>query len=198
MPAARESLLDSALSAITAQPWSGVRMVDVASAAGVSRQTLYNEFGSKDGLVRALVRREADRYLLGVDRVLAGPAPDAERLAGIAEWTVSAARSCPLVRALLTGCWPEGLPAPRPAARSTGSHIPAQRRADAGPPSPAGLIAAVLRRAAPAPAAGRTEEEAAAFVHHCEVAVRLALSHVVAPGGPQADHLVRDVLAQGG
>ncbi|MGQ5228634.1 helix-turn-helix domain-containing protein, partial [Streptomyces sp. yara] len=40
------------------RPWSAVRMVDVAAAAGVSRQTLYNEFGSKDGLARALVRRE--------------------------------------------------------------------------------------------------------------------------------------------
>src|SRR5690606_13349312 len=58
MPAARESLLDAAYAALARRPWSAVRMVDVAAAAGVSRQTLYNEFGSKDGLARALVRRE--------------------------------------------------------------------------------------------------------------------------------------------
>ncbi len=47
-------------------------MVDVAAAAGVSRQTLYNEFGSKDGLARALVRREADGYLAEASN---GPSP---------------------------------------------------------------------------------------------------------------------------
>ncbi|MGW7369491.1 TetR family transcriptional regulator, partial [Streptomyces sp. NPDC054841] len=47
MPTAREALLNAALTALSGLPWSGIRMVDVASAAGVSRQTLYNEFGSK-------------------------------------------------------------------------------------------------------------------------------------------------------
>ncbi|GAA0644551.1 hypothetical protein GCM10009535_22440 [Streptomyces thermocarboxydovorans] len=74
MPAARESLLDAAYTALARRPWSAVRMVDVAASAGVSRQTLYNEFGSKDGLARALVRREADAYLAGVDRALSGAA----------------------------------------------------------------------------------------------------------------------------
>ncbi|OEV24900.1 hypothetical protein AN220_16735, partial [Streptomyces nanshensis] len=49
MPAARETLLDAAHVAVRARPWTAVRMVDVAAAAGVSRQTLYNEFGSKEG-----------------------------------------------------------------------------------------------------------------------------------------------------
>ncbi|MGW4277962.1 TetR/AcrR family transcriptional regulator, partial [Streptomyces seoulensis] len=57
MPAARESLLDAAYVALARLPWPAVRMVDVAAAAGVSRQTLYNEFGGKDGLARALVSR---------------------------------------------------------------------------------------------------------------------------------------------
>ncbi|MEH6379323.1 helix-turn-helix domain-containing protein, partial [Streptomyces sp. KLMMK] len=71
MPAARELLLDAAFAALRTRPWNGVRMVDVAAAAGVSRQTLYNEFGSKDGLARALVRREAETFLAGVERALA-------------------------------------------------------------------------------------------------------------------------------
>ncbi|MFE0010053.1 TetR/AcrR family transcriptional regulator, partial [Streptomyces erythrochromogenes] len=111
MPAARESLLDAAAAALSARPWPDVRMVDVAAAAGVSRQTLYNEFGGKAGLGRALVRREADRYLEGVDRVLSTPVRAPERLAAVAEWTVRAARAHPLVRALLTGSWGPGLPA---------------------------------------------------------------------------------------
>ncbi|MFD7099843.1 TetR family transcriptional regulator, partial [Streptomyces xanthophaeus] len=42
MPEARESLLEAAAAALTARPWPAVRMVEVAAAAGVSRQTLYN------------------------------------------------------------------------------------------------------------------------------------------------------------
>lgn len=60
MPAGRESLLQAAEAALSARPWPAVRMVEVAAAAGVSRQTLYNEFGGKEGLGRALVRRAAE------------------------------------------------------------------------------------------------------------------------------------------
>lgn len=196
MPAARESLLDSALAALADRDWSGVRMVDVAAAAGVSRQTLYNEFGSKDGLARALVRREADRYLRGVDRALARPATERERMVAVAEWTVAAARAHPLVRALLTGCWSGRLPAPGPSRRSAGPRPPAQRRADPGPPAPGELIAAVRHRAALALTAGHLEAEAADLVYRCEVAVRLALSHIVAPGDLTLDHLVRDAVVR--
>lgn len=158
MPTAREALLNAALSALTDQSWSAVRMVDVASAAGVSRQTLYNEFGSKDGLARALVRREADLYLHGVERLLAEPADPVDRLVSVAEWTVSEARSRPLLRALLTDGWTERHPAPRrvrPTAPPGGA--PAQRRADAGPPAPADLVAAVRNRAVAALDPGRTD-----------------------------------------
>ncbi|MEU3727138.1 TetR/AcrR family transcriptional regulator, partial [Streptomyces sp. NPDC031705] len=95
MATARESLLRAAEAALAARPWPAVRMVEVAAAAGVSRQTLYNEFGGKAGLGRALVRRAADWYLDGVDGALAAPAAhsSAERLAAVAEWTVRAGRA---------------------------------------------------------------------------------------------------------
>ncbi|WP_241741206.1 TetR/AcrR family transcriptional regulator [Streptomyces sp. L2] len=147
MPGARESLLDAAAAALARRAWSAVRMVDVAAAAGVSRQTLYNEFGSKDGLARALVRREADGYLAGVDRALAGSAEPRERLAATAEWTASAARGNPLVRAMLTGCWSERLPAPALAAVPSASAVPAQRRADRPLPSPGDFVRMVRDRA---------------------------------------------------
>ncbi|WP_344020049.1 helix-turn-helix domain-containing protein, partial [Streptomyces luteireticuli] len=121
MPAARELLLDAAFTALGTRPWHGVRMVDVAAAAGVSRQTLYNEFGSKDGLARALVRREAESFLAGVDRSLAdvadrGDADAGDCCAAVAVWTLRAARANPLVRAALTGCRGDRLPAqPAPA-----------------------------------------------------------------------------------
>ncbi|MGW7055171.1 TetR/AcrR family transcriptional regulator [Streptomyces sp. NPDC054887] len=233
MPTAREALLDAAFTALAHRPWSGVRMVDVAAAAGVSRQTLYNEFGTKDGLARALVRREADGYLAGVERVLAGRLPDRtrpaagpqpglpggretrpraqepaasrtasteDRLAAVAEWTVAAARANPLVRALLTGCWGDGMPAPRPARsapRTAVSPVPAQRRADAGSPGPADVVAAVRDRALAALGTGHTKEEAAEVALRCELAVRVALSYVLAPASPGDGYarLVRRALA---
>ncbi|HEY9439620.1 MAG TPA: helix-turn-helix domain-containing protein, partial [Streptomyces sp.] len=119
MPVAREALLDAAHTALATLPWAAVRMVDVAAIAGVSRQTLYNEFGSKEGLARAVVRRAADGYLAGVERALATHRGPADGPLAVALWTVRAARTNALVRALLTGCWSEWLP--RPAARQRGA-----------------------------------------------------------------------------
>ncbi|MER6994131.1 TetR/AcrR family transcriptional regulator [Streptomyces sp. NPDC000410] len=209
MPTARESLLNAALAALSGLPWSAVRMVDVASAAGVSRQTLYNEFGSKDGLARALVRREVDAYLYGVDRLLAeradrgdradrGPAGCATSLVSVAEWTVVEARGRPLLRALLTGCWAERLPAPRPVRPAARSGVPAQRRADAGHPAPADLVAVVRDRSLAAleqgGTRGRTKEEVAELAQRCELAVRLALSYLLAPTPEGVGQLVRTAL----
>ena len=66
MPTARETLLEAAHTAVGTQPWTGVRMVDVATAAGVSRQTLYNEFGTKGRPRCALVNRLVDGSSRGV------------------------------------------------------------------------------------------------------------------------------------
>lgn len=170
MPAARESLLEAAGAALAVRPWPAVRMVDVATAAGVSRQTLYNEFGGKAGLGRALVRLEAERYLDGVDRALSTPAQPAERLAAVAEWTVRAARARPLVRALLTGYWDTALPA---AGRV---------------PGPGELARTVRDRAAAALMPG----EGVRGERRCEAAVRIALSYVIAPGEePGSGELLR-------
>ncbi|MFF0205353.1 TetR/AcrR family transcriptional regulator [Streptomyces sp. NPDC005017] len=202
MPSARESLLDAAYTALARRAWSAVRMVDVAASAGVSRQTLYNEFGSKDGLARALVRREADGYLAGVERALAA-FPDArEKLTAAAEWTTATARDNALVRALLTGCWNERLPALALTAVRSSSVTPAQRRADGPLPSPADFVTLVRDRAVAAvagPGAYRTRQDTADLARSCEVAVRLALSCVLAPPaeGGVAD-LVRGVLPGAG
>ncbi|MFJ9586256.1 TetR/AcrR family transcriptional regulator [Streptomyces acidicola] len=194
MPAARESLLDAAYTALARRQWPAVRMVDVAAVAGVSRQTLYNEFGSKEGLARALVRREADAYLAGVDRALATPADPRERLAAVAEWTVSAARANVLIKAMLTGCWSERLPAPTLTPVPSSFAVPAQRRADGPLPSPADLVALARDRAV-AVLSGPGKTDAAELARSCELVVRLALSCVSAPpgeGGVTA--LVRTVL----
>ncbi|MBC9711192.1 helix-turn-helix transcriptional regulator [Streptomyces sp. TRM66268-LWL] len=191
MPAARESLLDAAYTALQRRSWPTVRMVDVAAVAGVSRQTLYNEFGSKDGLARALVRRETDAYLAGADRALAeGGLPQ------LAEWTVTAARTNALVRAVLTGCWSPRLPAPPLSAVPSTSAVPAQRRADGPLPSPAELVALVRDRAVNTRVApGAVKDEALRARQECELALRLALSCVIAPAGDGGvGRLVRETL----
>ncbi|MBC3988698.1 TetR/AcrR family transcriptional regulator [Streptomyces sp. AC563] len=145
MPTAREALLNAAFRAVGRRPWGTVRMVDVAAAAGVSRQTLYNEFGNKDGLARALVRRETEAYLRGVEQALA-PGEDArdpaDRLAAAAAWTVRVARGNALVRAALTGCWNDRLPAaafgPRalPAQRHPIGAASVEQSGEPAPPAP--------------------------------------------------------------
>ncbi|MFD4124116.1 TetR/AcrR family transcriptional regulator [Streptomyces globisporus] len=165
MPTARQALLEAAHRALADRPWRAVRMVDVAALADVSRQTLYNEFGTKGGLAGALLRQAADGYLAGVDRALTAPAPD--RPAAVALWTLRAARQDVLVRALLTGHWAEGLPRPdrRPGSRGRTGGKP--------PPAPEELLALVRDRmaaASPGVTTGR-----------CEIVLRLALSCATVP-----------------
>jgi AcrR family transcriptional regulator len=79
-------------------------MVDVAAAAGVSRQTLYNEFGSKDALARALAERESQRFIDGTNRFIdeVHPGRPVEAIAAATEWTIREASDNVLLKAVLT------------------------------------------------------------------------------------------------
>jgi AcrR family transcriptional regulator len=187
MPTARDALLDAALTALATLPWPAVRMVDVAASAGVSRQTLYNEFGSKDGLASALVRSAADGYLTGVERALGSPGGTGDRLAAAATWTVRAVRTNALVRGLLTGCWSDGLPRLVRPALPTASRVPAQRRADSGTPTPAELLGEARKRAVAALDEGRPPPDIETLAATCEIALRLALSYALVPTHPGTD-----------
>ncbi|WP_405692585.1 TetR/AcrR family transcriptional regulator [Streptomyces sp. NBC_01185] len=172
MPSAREALLDSAHSALSALPWTAVRMVDVAAAAGVSRQTLYNEFGSKGGLARALIRRAADRYLAGAEEALGAHRAGVTGQAELARWTVAAARADVLVKALLTGVWADRLPAPG-ALPAAGPGVPL--------PTPTELLALVRDRAVAELERGPAPREPGELRLACEIALRLALSYALVP-----------------
>ncbi len=73
-PPARSSAAEAALDAVAAflahHEWSQVTMAAVAREAGVSRQTLYNEFGSRQGLTIAYVTRFVDGLLRVVEHRL--------------------------------------------------------------------------------------------------------------------------------
>lgn len=103
MSPVREALLDAAQEAALTGDWARTRMADVAKAAGVSRQTLYYEFGSKDGLGQALALREAERFITGAEAAYAtaGSTP-AAAVGAATEWTLTEALSNPLLKAALT------------------------------------------------------------------------------------------------
>ena len=99
----RTALLDAAYDAAVAGDWARTRMLDVARAAGVSRQTLYNEFGSKDALAEALAMREIGRFIEGTERALDDAHPDdpIQAVAAAALNTFQQAADNPLLKAAL-------------------------------------------------------------------------------------------------
>ncbi|WP_179956702.1 TetR/AcrR family transcriptional regulator [Amycolatopsis anabasis] len=97
----REALLDAATRQLPDKGYAGLRMADVAAAAGVSRQTVYNEFGNKATLVQAVALRTAGEFLDGIQQRFAD-AP--ELLAGVrsaVRYTIEHARENRLVAAAL-------------------------------------------------------------------------------------------------
>jgi AcrR family transcriptional regulator len=99
----RDALLDAAYDAAVAGDWARTRMLDVAEAAGVSRQTLYNEFGSKDALAQALAMREIERFIEGTERALDEAHPDdpIQAVGAAALYTLQQAADNPLLKAAL-------------------------------------------------------------------------------------------------
>jgi AcrR family transcriptional regulator len=104
--ASRELLRDRVLDAVgelaAARPWSEVTMAEVALAAGVSRQTLYNAFGSRQEMAQAYVIREGDRFVAAVESAIREAAPDArEALRAAVEIFLTAAETHPVIRAVV-------------------------------------------------------------------------------------------------
>src|SRR3954468_9196209 len=105
----RDDLLDAAAALIIERGFRRVRMQDVADAVGVSRQTVYNEFGDKWRLAQALTLRENDRYLDAVDEALNRHADLYAAAAAAVAYTLGTAADDPLKKAILTGAGSEDL-----------------------------------------------------------------------------------------
>jgi len=80
----RETIIDSVDDLVRSRGWSVTTMSHVAAAAGVSRQTLYNEFGSRQALVEAYVTREIEALIEQVTEAVRANADDAHRALRIA------------------------------------------------------------------------------------------------------------------
>jgi AcrR family transcriptional regulator len=162
----RNTLLDAAVDQLSERSWADITMADVAQAAGVSRQTLYNEFGSRDEFVQMLVLREADHFLTAVEGAVNEHLDDPERaLSAAFDVFLSAAAENPIVRAIVSGEDSEELLA----------LFTTQGGALVGPASE--RLAAVML-------AGWPQVEPADARLLSEGVVRLAISYAALPQGP--------------
>lgn len=173
MSPTREALLDAAAAAVLSGDWARVRMADVARTAGVSRQTLYYEFGSKDGLAEALTLREAQRYIDASEAAYREhEGSPAEAVGAATEYTLREATGNPLLKAVLTddagGLLPflttRGEAVLAAASRHCADHLTAQWP---------GLAADDVRLVA-------------------DLVIRLTISHLVLPGR-RPDEVARDI-----
>lgn len=100
----RGSLLDGMRELLRSKDWSAVTMADVGAAAGVSRQTVYNEFGSRQGLATAYALRLADELVDLISEAIAAHEGKVKiALAeGFSDFFASVATD-PLIQSLLTG-----------------------------------------------------------------------------------------------
>lgn len=100
----RDSILDGMRDLLLTRDWSAITLSDVASAAGISRQTIYNEFGSRQGLAQAYALRLADRLVDQIDDAIEGHVGDVYSafLQGFRDFFTESAAD-PLVMSLLTG-----------------------------------------------------------------------------------------------
>ncbi|MGH3525308.1 MAG: TetR family transcriptional regulator [Mycobacterium sp.] len=118
----RDRVLDAAYALVCAEGWRAVNMSQIAATVGISRQVLYKEFGAKQGLGKALVERETDRFITGVISAMRGHPDDvAAGLAAGAAFTLRAGADDALTKATLarardgeTGLTPLLTAGPRP------------------------------------------------------------------------------------
>ena len=98
----RDRLLDAGRDQLSDRTWAQVTMAEIATAAGVSRQTLYNEFGTRDEFAQALIIREGSRFLDAVEEAIEENAGDPlTALTAALERFLAIARDDRFVRLLL-------------------------------------------------------------------------------------------------
>jgi AcrR family transcriptional regulator len=161
----RETLFAAARDEIQSRSWSEITMADVAAAAGVSRQTLYKEFGSRDEFGQAFVIHEGERFLDSVEAAVREHLDDPRAAIRAALSTfLRTAGEDPIVRVLLSD---DGAGGMLPFVTTQG--MPVVQWATA-------RLAAVIQEGWPQAPIEATQLLA-------ESLVRLAISHVTVPTG---------------
>lgn len=170
----RDEALERAAELLAAGGWRGLRLQDVADGIGVSRQTLYNEFASKQGLAAALVLRRTEEFLARLEAALDGEDDLYRAWVEAVRTTLDTVARDPLLRVLLTGQGAEDL-------------LPLLT-SEAEP-----LITAARDRAAAFLVRRRPDLDAGTAGAAAEIAARLTISHVVLP--LHAPDVVADQIA---
>lgn len=162
----RDTLFGAARDELAHRAWAEITMADVARAAGVSRQTLYKEFGTRDEFSQAFVIHEGERFLDAVEQAvrdhLDDPRAAVEGALGV---FLTSAGEDPLVRLLLSDDGTGGM-----LPLVTTQSMPVVAWASA-------RLTAVMREGWP-----HAPEHDAQLL--AETLVRLAISYVTVPKGP--------------
>ena len=175
----RERVLATAHEHTVERGWERVRVGEIAVDSGVSRPTLYREFGNKDGLGEALMTREAERFFAAIAGALSEHTEVPDAVAAATRLTLEEASENPLLKAVLTGSR-SGDAGLLPFLTSRSESIRESARA---------LIATWLEQQRPDLLPTQVEETV-------DAVVRLVISHVVAPAldpvdvGQRVAHLV--------
>ncbi|MDQ8046065.1 MAG: TetR family transcriptional regulator [Solirubrobacteraceae bacterium] len=106
----RATLLEAARELLRERRWTDITMAQIAAASGVSRQTLYNEFGSRSGFVQTYLLYDANRILTVVEEAIqgAGESP-AETIEEAFRAFLETIAEDPLAVTILSGDDPDGL-----------------------------------------------------------------------------------------
>jgi AcrR family transcriptional regulator len=101
----RDAILASATELLYQRGLDGIGIAELCAATGVSKETLYRHFGSKDGLVEAVLTARSDRVVTWLTDAAhaAGPRPAAQLAAifdALGTWYAGAGfRGCAIVNA---------------------------------------------------------------------------------------------------
>lgn len=98
----RTRLIQQAATLTSHEGWSSVTMARLAELVGVSRQTVYNEVGSKSALAEAMVLHELSLFLARVDEQFEQNTDLVEAIRGASRDILEMARTNPLLRAILS------------------------------------------------------------------------------------------------
>lgn len=160
----RETLFGAARDELEQRAWSEITMADIASAGGVSRQTLYKAFGSRDEFAQAFVIHEGERFFEGVEAAVRAHLDDPRAAVDAAlEVFLRSAGEDRLVRTLLSD---DGTGGMLPFVTTQG--MPVVQWATA-------RLTATIEEGWPEAPADKARLLA-------ETLVRLAISHITAPG----------------
>ena len=100
--AERRRVIEEAASELFAERgYAATRLEDIATAAGVTKQLLYQHFSSKKELHMALLARHRDELLAGLAESMSRPGPLAERLPQVSDDWFAYVEEHPFASAML-------------------------------------------------------------------------------------------------